>query len=360
MNKINCKIRLREIQLHLYQILAGFTMLQRQGFVDLAFEYINPHSTEKLPPNMLEVIINDEIKVLYDVNDGYDNWIGNGKSYIENHNELIKDCDFWFKRSFSKTYNEPILQKEKIYKLGLNYMITTKGNRAEWPVPCDPIKEKVKKLYRKLPFTQYYDKHFRVRTFEDIPRMVENPNILFIARLWDFNVDLSKEKQEEREYINETRIECVEKCKLEFGDQFFGGLSADSLTLQKYPNLVIQDSHITKRHHYLKKVKGSSICIATMGLHESIGWKFAEYVAASKAIVTEQLKYEIPGPFYEGHNYLVFNNADECVNKINMLLNDKDLIYNMMINNYDYYRNYVRPDRLVLNSIITVLKSINK
>lgn len=41
-------------------------------------------------------------------------------------------------------------------------------------------------------------------------------------------------------------------------------------------------------------VKESDICITTTGLHRSIGWKFAEYIAASKAIVTEKLNYS-PG-----------------------------------------------------------------
>lgn len=359
MNKINCTLRLSEVPLHLYQIIAGFTILDRQGVVNLTFEYISPQSNQRLPYNMMEVIIDNEIKVLYDLNDGYDNWVQNNKSYIENYNELLENYDYCFKRSFSDEYNKPLMQMEKMHKLGLNYMVTTKGNRAGWPAPCDPIKEKVKKMYRKIPFTQYYDTYYRVNSFEDFPKKVEKPRILFIARLWDTNANLSKEKLEERKYINETRIQCLKRCNVEFGDQFFGGFSADDFAVQEYPELIIRDSKITKRHHYLKKVKDASICIATMGLHESIGWKFAEYVAASKAIVTEKLRYQVPGDLFEGNNFLSFNNADECIEKINVLLNDKNLLYNMMLNNYRYYHNHVRPDRLVFNTIITALNYSN-
>ena len=104
-------------------------------------------------------------------------------------------------------------------------------------------------------------------------------------------------------------------------------------------------------------VKESSICIATMGLHESIGWKFAEYVSASKAIVSEELHYEVPGDFQSGRNYLTFKTPEECVDQIDKLVKDEDYRYQMMVNNFNYYHQYVRPDRLVLNSLITILKS---
>lgn len=71
MSKIKCLLRLGQVPLHLYQIIAGFLLLSRQGVVDLRIDKLPVN--ESLPYNMLEVIINDEIRALYDANDGYDN-----------------------------------------------------------------------------------------------------------------------------------------------------------------------------------------------------------------------------------------------------------------------------------------------
>ncbi|WP_368657376.1 glycosyltransferase [Metabacillus halosaccharovorans] len=360
MSQINCQLRLGEVPLHLYQVITGFKMLEKQGVVKLDIEIIKNHE-ERTPYNILEVIINNDIKIYYDVNDGYDNLLKENQNYQGFMNSLLEKCDFYFKRSFSSLYNKRLKQQEKIFPLGLNYMVTTQGNKAHMPLPHDPSKEKMKKLIRLFPLSEFYNGNYNVNYFEDSPRLSETPKILFMARLWDVKGDfpgqISKEKMEERRYINSVRAMCIRLCKQEFGDQFFGGVNATPYALENYKDLVIADKNITNRKNYLKRLKDSHICIATMGLHESIGWKFAEYIAASKAIVTEELRYEVPGNFKEGRNYLTFFNPDHCIDQINRIIGDKDYMYNMMVNNFEYYHQYVRPDRLILNSILTVLNA---
>lgn len=361
MSKVSCYLKLGEVPLHLYHITAGFVELERQGIIDLRVEKLGKGSQEKLPYNMMEVIINDRVRVLYDANDGYDNLLTENQGYVEFMDGLLQDFDFCFKRSFSRLYNSKLKYGNKMYPLGLNYMVTVPGNIAHSPLPHDPFKEKVKKMVRMLPFSEYYNGLYSVSSFEEIPKRDKHPEILFMARLWDINGDytgqISSEKKEERAYINNFRAECIRLCRKEFGSKFYGGVTPSKFAYENYSDIVIEDKSITKRNNYLKKVKDSSICIATMGLHESIGWKFAEYVAASKAIVTEKLHYEIPGNFFEEQNYLVFRSPDECISQIYKLLEDENFKYKMMVNNYKYYHEYVRPDRLVLNSILTVLQS---
>jgi hypothetical protein len=106
-------------------------------------------------------------------------------------------------------------------------------------------------------------------------------------------------------------------------------------------------------------MKQSSIGIASTGLHGSIGWKFAEYVAAAKAIVSEPLLASIPGAFEKGKNYLEFETVDGCVNSVWRLLEDEDLRYQMMKNNFEYYRSSLEPSQLVLNSLLTVLERVH-
>ncbi|MCQ6275279.1 glycosyltransferase family 1 protein [Bacillus sp. V3B] len=360
MSTISCCIRLGEVPLHLYHITAGFLMLQRQKVISLKIERLKKNDKNRVPYNMMEVIVNEKIRVLYDLNDGYNNLLTDDQNYVEFMDDLLKDFDFCFKRSFSSLYNKELQHKNKIFPLGLNYMVTVNQNISHIPTSNDPNKEKLKKLYRMLPFSEYYNGLYHVESFEDVPVRDKDPNILFMARLWDTKGDkelqISESKSEERAYINEVRAKCIRLCRKEFGNQFFGGVSPSPFSNKYYPDIVIQDSTIMKRNNYLRKVKKSSICIATMGLHESIGWKFGEYVAASKAIVTEELHYEVPGSFENGKNYLTFKTAEDCVEQIYQLLDD-DYRYEMKVNNYKYYHQYVRPDRLVLNSLLTIIEN---
>jgi len=103
-------------------------------------------------------------------------------------------------------------------------------------------------------------------------------------------------------------------------------------------------------------VKQSDICIGSMGLHESIGWKTGEYIAASRAIVNERLHYKITGNFDIGKNYLSFNNVDECVNHISHLMQNPDIVYAMKKENEKYYHNFLRPDKQISNALEIVLK----
>jgi len=63
-------------------------------------------------------------------------------------------------------------------------------------------------------------------------------------------------------------------------------------------------SNLSNRRNYLEVMKQSDICISSMGLHQSIGWKTGEYIAASKAIINESFHYKVVGDFQIGKNYL--------------------------------------------------------
>jgi hypothetical protein len=124
-----------------------------------------------------------------------------------------------------------------------------------------------------------------------------------------------------------------------------------------YPDCTL-DGSLTRKGKYLALVKQSDICIASMGLHGSNGWKLAEYVAASKAIVSEHLRYEVPGNFSPQRNYLPFDRPEECVRNVGELIANERLAYRLKVNNYEYYHTFVRPDRLVLNTLIVALHGV--
>ncbi|WP_283672581.1 hypothetical protein [Clostridium perfringens] len=357
--KILCTIRVSEVPLHLYQIIAGFMLLEKKGILSLKIE----NSLKKLPYNMMEVELDNKLKILYDVNDGYDNLNEASSDYISFYDSLLKSYDFCFKRSFSYEYNKKLKYRDKMKKLGLNYMVTIKKNLAHNIYNLDPKKEKIKKIIRKFPISQYYNNRYLIEKFEEKPKVNKRPKVLFIARLWDPNgIELKKmpkEKIDERNSINELRIKCIHACKERFGDQFIGGIVQSSYAKAVCDDLIINDKKITLRDNYLNLMKSCDICIATTGLHGSIGWKFAEYIAASKVIVSEKLNYELPGDFEKGKNYLEFNNVEECVKNIEELINNEKKRLDIMNNNYLYYNNYVKPDVLVLNTLKEIGVRVN-
>jgi hypothetical protein len=157
----------------------------------------------------------------------------------------------------------------------------------------------------------------------------------------------------EIENINNFRIKCIRACRKEFGELFLGGLQRDGYSLSAAKDMVVP-LHITEKKTFIDTIKDHNICIATTGLHDSIGWKFGEYVAASRAIVSEPLKYSVPGEFEIEKNYLVFNNEYELLEKIYILLNDKEKLLEIMNNNYHYYNNYLKPEMLVLNTLLKI------
>ncbi|CAG5086039.1 Putative uncharacterized protein [Thermobacillus xylanilyticus] len=359
MMKLHCRMRLGSVSQHLYQIIAGFELLARHGVIELVIErQAKGACAEPIPVNMLEVTLNREIRLLYDLNDGYDNLVEEPERL---YGPLLRRYDICFKRSFSAVRNARLTHGEKICPLGLNYMVTIPGSVAHWPMPLDHPIEKMKKLIRMLPLTVHYYGWYTVEKFEDEPRPEEPPRVLFMARMWDVRGDspdmhLPETKREERHYINEQRARTIRLCREAFGSLFHGGVAPTPFAAEHYPDLVIADRREVSRRAYLKRMKRSSICIATMGLHQSIGWKFAEYVAASKAIVTETLHYEVPGVFGENRNYLSFRTPEECVEAVARLIRDERLRMHLMQNNYNYYRRHVRPDRLVLNSLMAAVE----
>lgn len=350
---LKCCMRLGEVPLHLYQITAGFELLRRSGKIELAVERISPLSRHRLPYNMLEVQVGDQA-VIFDMNDGYDNLLKPFENYRDLYNGILKKCDFLYKRSYSDEWNAGLEKPEKIKKIAPNYFVTVKGNPAHRPSPCDPGREKLKKIYRLLPSTRYFNGRYLADSFYSPPVVHSEPKILFMARLWDpkgeYKGQLTEQKSEERKEINEVRAKCIRACRSEFGTRFYGSVAPSEFSASEYPDLIAEDSTATKKNEYIKRMKDSDILIATAGLHHSTGWKFAEYLAASKAIVSEPLYYESAGSLADGRNYLSFRNENECCERIGGLFDERKRL-EMMQENAAYYNEFLNCESLVTRAI---------
>lgn len=327
---------------HISQIATGFYLLKKQGF---PVEIIDKTRDRENPFYNFPVAFAEYRgkKIIYDLWDGYQDPVDMEK--------CLRWCDVYFKRSFSAEKNARLFPQyqDKMFPLGFNYHVT---------YPTSPVNEpKLKSLLK--PFLgKAPEPYFVPKVFEGKPRKTapKDVKILFQAQLWDHrDPDLSPEMAEECAYINRTRIEIVRALKNTYGEQFFGGLRDSALAREMAPEL-IQPEKYTERRRYLKLVHSCDICIGTMGLHESIGWKTAEYIAAAKAIVNETFHYTVTGDFAEGKHYLSFSTAEECIEAVHVLVEDTRKRCEMQAANAEYYQNYLKPEVLVKHTLELVEK----
>lgn len=186
------------------------------------------------------------------------------------------------------------------------------------------------------------------------PRL--EPRVLFMAGLWDpASVPPDAPgKAAEFEAINEMRAGCVRQLRAAFGARFFGGVMHTEFARREYPDVLLPEARAASKRAYIKRVRAFPVCIATTGLHGSNGWKLAEYVGLSRAIVSEPLHYAVPGEFAADRNYLEFRTPAECVARVGELLDGEALRSAVMQANWDYYNRWMRPDafaRYVLDTI---------
>ncbi len=326
---------------HLSQIYEGFHLLSKMRIVNL--EWI-PFKGIKNKP-VIEVLINNKIKVVYDTLDGL-NWI-NG-TIEENLDYFIKSFnpDYYFKRSYLPELNQLVKSNFSVLPLGLNFPVE---NTFE---TVNNFNFKLNRLIKKLSKgTNNYADLFDI---EFPPFVAENSSVLFVAKLYDPKDTSNSFYQASRKEMNEGRIRYLRRCKEEFKYDFIGGLVEDEYTKSIAPDLVLSKKLTTKKS-FLSLIKSSNICIATEGLHQSIGWKFAEFVSHSRGIVTEKLKYQLPGEFVANENYLPFSNEDQLVDAIKILKDDPTRLKCMMLRNNAYYHAHVRPDMVVLNTLNQIL-----
>ena len=330
---------------HLSQIYYGLQKLKEAGIITTHWETPIKRIDSKKP--VLQLLINNKINVVYDTLDGF-NWIDDSKEknleFFKNHFENT----YYFKRSFTKELNEYCQNNKKVFPLGFNYYLSSK--------PVNTSKNLAKYLEKKIRASRIICKLFNINSdnikpedFENLPFPQKDSRVLFYTRLWcPDNTEIIEYKQK-REEINLTRIAAVKACRKEFGSFFTGGIIKDNYSEKIASELTVPNQK-TNKLAYISQIKNHDICIATTGLHDSIGWKTGEYVAAARAIVSEPFEYELPGNFQNGQNYIEFTDVDTLINAISLLLNNKNLMHSIMLNNYYYYHSFLRPEIMVLNT----------
>lgn len=333
------------------RIMTGFNLLERHGIINVHFKE-NLSNFRKIPSSdIIEVEVNDKI-IAFDMGDRWSLCGNEGIDYLQR-------VDGYFARDYSDKVDivTPIfIDDNKVKPFGFNYYVTFKDN------PLDRVHGlKARFLKEVKGFTRYSDCMYP-EYFEQKANWKEKDlSIIFMARLWDtnqivLNSNLSREVYdyrlymlEERTRINKSRIAIMRKLKAEYGANFIGGIYHDSFSEIQCPDL-IAPPRLTRKKAYLDQMKKADICIGTMGLHRSIGWKNGEYIAAARAIVAERFEYIVPGNFDDGKHYIPFDTVDECCEAVADLYEDPVAVYEMKKANEEYYKNYLKVDRQLLNA----------
>jgi hypothetical protein len=360
LSAIPCRLLYQSASPHIQQLYTGFRLLHRSGFLRLSQQRRSaPVHYASNAPHLrdaghahLDALIGEKLRLHFDTHDAEEL----ACSELEN-------CHFYFKRSYAAAVVNalPPEQRGKVLPLGLNYRV----------LPDVPDLFAVRRALSLTglsaatlaAFKQALDSNNRlgfqprIRVMEAAPDLHADPNVLFLVAAYDPYDDPSRsqEKIDDRILINETRARCIRLLKDALGPRFTGGFSHGRFAGEQYPDLVVP-AGTTAQAQYVRILKSFPICVATTGLHGSTGWKLAEYVAFSKAILSERLVYDVPGTFAPGRNYIEFTSPEECLNGAVRLIEDVALRQKLMQSNADYYRDYLRPDALVRNALTTALE----
>jgi hypothetical protein len=360
LSAISCRLLYRSASPHLQQLYTGFRLLQQSGFLRLSQEmrrrpvrYLNdaPHLTDAGHAH-LDALLARKLRLHFDTHDAQEIALGE-----------LDDCDFYFKRSYLPALVDslPANQRGKVLPLGLNYRVL--ADVTDMFALRRGLSMTGLSRATLTAFKQALDIHNRFG-FDPRLKQMESPldpdaapNVLFLVAAYDPHDDpaRSREKIEDRVSINETRARCIRLLREALGPRFTGGFSPSLFTMQHYADLLAPPGS-TAQENYLRILKSFPICVASTGLHGSAGWKLAEYVAFSKAILSERLVYDTPGHFAPGRNYIEFTSPEECVDGAVRLIEDAGLRQQIMRNNETYYRTYLRPDALVKNALTTALE----
>jgi hypothetical protein len=353
---IDCELFCTSNHAHLQQIYTGFSLLAHRGLVRLRqkilpsiyFPATKAAHLQDANHAHLRAKING-VHVAFDVHDS---------DYIDE--SLLATVDFYFKREWRKNAVDLCSAPDKLFPLGANLWVHPDhlDIHALRRAGMHGTAHRVKTVLRSLGLDKFLGSHLytpRIKDLETLPNPYAQPRVLFLAEAWDPAQALEPTQAHERESMNGLRAQCMRDLKESLGTEVTCGFRATPFAIKAFPDLAISDASLAYKPNYLALVREHPICIASHGLHQSTGWKFAEYLGLSRAIVSQALPAQLPGSIAPETNYLEFNSAPECVRQVHRLIEQPLLRAQMMVANHVYYLSQLKPCALVGQAIKKVL-----
>jgi len=357
----HCHVTIRCIEPGVAALLTGLSMLASRGELRLSLETLpapaprpdGPWHLRDKAESGTQLVLDGRHRAYFDI---HDSWEIESAEY-EAH-------DLYFKRSYDAT-RFSAASHPKLRPLGLIGDVRGDGFDA-WELRR--ILAQRVPLPRRLADAGRFMIHTLAAVgFNEGPRPnlsllrappdpALQPRVLFMAGLWDPKQvpPDAPGKADEFTAINETRAACIRLLRRTFGTRFFGGVIHSEFARRHYPDVLLPEARTASKRDYIKRVRHFPVCIATTGLHGSNGWKLGEYVGLSRAIVTEPLRYLVPGPFAAGTNYLEFSTPEACVQCVGELLDSPERLTAQMAANWSYYNAWMRPDALARHVLDTM------
>lgn len=356
------RIVVRAIDRHASGLLAGLSLLDSRREIVLQQQMLPPPPPHTSGPWHLRDKDDSNIEIFVDERasgfvDFHDSWEINEAGYDRHH--------VYFKRSLDAS-RLPAERRAKLEPLGLVH--------ENWRDGLDPwevrrLAQQTAPLHRRIGdlaklAAQIAADWVGLASRPTISSTSATPDpdlpvrVLFMVGLWDPAEPARHDPSRVAEFeaINAMRRDCVLGLREAFGEHFTGGTQHSTFATRFDPVALMPDPRAASKSRYLGLVRQHSVCVATMGLHGSNGGKFSEYVALSRAIVSEPLRYTVPGPFAPERNYLTFSNPDECVAQARRLAADEGLRRRLMLENHAYYEAWMRPDVLARRVVDTILE----
>ena len=166
---------------------------------------------------------------------------------------------------------------------------------------------------------------------------VKAPRIVFQPRLWP----TTPGSRDQFDVANEDRIAIVRALRRAFPNEPAIGLLRSDPAITMAPELMLPEHVTTVQYH--QQLRSSLVAVNCVGLSGSVGWKFAEYLAAGNAVVSPPIDKEFLVPIVEGVHYLACHTPQECVELCRRLVSDDALSKRMGDVNRRYFLESVNP-----------------
>ncbi len=317
---------------HSWSVLGGLRTLAGQGRIRLRYGDLHARPSG----GRVLVVSVDGLRCAFDLTD---------------HHQLARaaeDATVVFKRSYRSRYD---YGRKHVVPLGLvaGYRSGSEGLMVGYGLRCTLVHGPATGLRQLVVSGRLATGRGappKLSEFEVDESVARAPLVLFQVRAWEPETGTNPA---DRERVNDDRATVIRALRGALGSKFVGGFLPSDFARRAYPKLITPSP--TGVREYARLVRSATIGVSTAGLSGSNPWKLVEYLAAGLGIVSEPLTSDLPIPLQERTNLLTFTDVDQCVDHVVALASDEGRVRGMRLANTHYFREHVRPERVVWRSL---------